>query len=430
MDRQSDGERMQQGHSGAENPHIRRQRAPLRLAQAAGLAIALGSTPALQAQALAAGPAPVPAATPDGWQACTGLRDAPEARLACFDQWAGQQPAGTGPAATATAAPPAPLWQAAGDTAGDTAAHATRSAAAPAPVPVEIRLSSEDGCRGRQHSELSRFWELEAASTCDTFGIRGYRPISLSVIGSTSVNTQPTSANPLNNATSAQPYETTETRIQLSVRTKIAQGLLTQGQPTARDSLWFGYTQQSYWQLFNGGLSRPFRVTDHEPEFIYVYPTDARLPGGWRLRYSGLGVVHQSNGQALPLSRSWNRVYLMSGMEHGNDLRVQARVWARLPENRADDDNPEISNTIGRAELAGFWNVNRDNTLALTLRHSLRATANGSVRLEWLSTLGSSARAASGLRFHTQLFSGYGDSLLDYNRRRTVLSIGLSLVDF
>ena len=30
----------------------------------------------------------------------------------------------------------------------------------------------------------------------------------------------------------------------------------------------------------------------------------------------------------------------------------------------------------------------------------------------------------------TQLFNGYGDSLLDYNRRRTVLSIGLSLVDF
>ncbi len=36
----------------------------------------------------------------------------------------------------------------------------------------------------------------------------------------------------------------------------------------------------------------------------------------------------------------------------------------------------------------------------------------------------------NGLRLHTQLFTGYGDSLLDYNRRRTVLSIGLSLVDW
>jgi phospholipase A1/A2 len=28
------------------------------------------------------------------------------------------------------------------------------------------------------------------------------------------------------------------------------------------------------------------------------------------------------------------------------------------------------------------------------------------------------------------LFNGYGDSLVDYNRWRTVLSIGLSLVDW
>jgi phospholipase A1 len=68
----------------------------------------------------------------------------------------------------------------------------------------------------------------------------------------------------------------------------------------------------------------------------------------------------------------------------------------------------------------------------LTLRHSLRADANGSIKLEWLKKLGDSGFAGrnSGLRFHTQLFSGYGDSLVDYNRQRTVLSVGLSLVDW
>ena len=39
-------------------------------------------------------------------------------------------------------------------------------------------------------------------------------------------------------------------------------------------------------------------------------------------------------------------------------------------------------------------------------------------------------RARPHLRLHTQLFSGYGDSLSDYNFRRTVLSVGLSLLDF
>jgi phospholipase A1 len=342
------------------------------------------------------------------WQACAALSGDATARLACFDRWARQQSA-------ASASAPA--------------------MATPSPPPaVDIRLSDEQGCRDTRHTDLARFWELEATSTCDPFTIRGYRPISLSLITSDSVNTLPTSGNPLNNATQALPYRNTETRIQLSVRTKLAQGLLTQGDPVRRDSLWFGYSQQSYWQLFNGGLSRPFRTTDHEPEIVYVYPTDVPLPGGWRLRYSGIGAVHQSNGQSLPYSRSWNRAYLMTGMERGKDWRVQARAWARIPEKRTNDDNPEISNTIGRAELATYWHpAGGQDTVGFVWRHSLRSQAKGSLRLEWMRPLGESTRlfdSAGGLRLHTQLFSGYGDSLIDYNRRRTVFSVGLSLVDF
>lgn len=281
-------------------------------------------------------------------------------------------------------------------------------------------------CKNQQFSEFSRFWELEAGSDCGVFGIRGYRPISLSWIGANSVNTQPSDAAPI------QPYNNNETRIQLSVRTKLAQGLLTQDQPLLRDSLWFGYTQQSYWQLFNSDLSRPFRTTDHEPELTYIYPTDAKLPGGWRLRYSGISLAHQSNGQSLPYSRSWNRTILMAGIEQGREFQVQGRLWRRLSENASDDDNPGIEDYIGRAEIAGLWNVDQVNTLGVTWRHSLRADANGSIRLEWLRAIGTgeATGSRSDLRFHTQLFSGFGDSLIDYNRRRTVLSIGLSLVDW
>lgn len=189
----------------------------------------------------------------------------------------------------------------------------TQAAASPTSIPAAI------DCKSHQHTILSRFWELESASDCGTLGIRGYHPTSLSLIGPDGANTQPASSAPGHTSLAPIAYSPTETRIQLSVRTKIAQGLLTQGHPNrnARDSLWFGYTQQSYWQLFNSDLSRPFRTTDHEPEITHIYPTDAALPGGWRLRYSGLSLVHQSNGQSPPLSRSWNRTALMAGMEQG-----------------------------------------------------------------------------------------------------------------
>jgi phospholipase A1/A2 len=103
-------------------------------------------------------------------------------------------------------------------------------------------------------------------------------------------------------------------------------------------------------------------------------------------------------------------------------------VWQRWKESAEDDDNPDIANYIGRAEVAGRWNYDRDNTLGVTVRNNLRDSGKGSIRLEWLKAIGDPV--TSNLRFHTQLFYGYGDTLIDYNRKRTVLSIGLSLVDF
>ncbi|MDB5943423.1 MAG: Phospholipase [Ramlibacter sp.] len=356
-----------------------------------------------------------PAAGDPGWQSCKSISDA-AGRLACFDAWAQGQ--------AAPRAAPAP----ASASASASAAEAARTSPPATGVPLRATALTQ-GCHDRGYSELSRFWELEQATDCGSFDIRGYRPISLSVVAANNINNEPTSGNPANSALTAQTYRSTETRLQLSVRTKLAKNLLTRADQAASDSLWFGYTQQSYWQLFNRGISRPFRSTDHEPEMVYVYPTDAGLPGGWRLRYSGVGLVHQSNGQALPLSRSWNRAYLMAGMEHGNDFRLQARLWKRV--DGGSDDNPGISDYIGRGELVASWSPSRQSVLSATVRHPLTSSGRGSLRLEWLRAIGTDAQGApAGLRLHTQLFTGYGDSLLDYNYRRTVLSVGLSLVEW
>jgi phospholipase A1/A2 len=298
----------------------------------AGAALAQSSAPA----------APGRAAGPDAaLRRCTALADDDQARLACFDAWAAEQ-------AQATPAGAQP-WQAPAASASANAGGGPSSSALPPPVDATlpatriIDVAHTEGCRDPQYSDLSRFWELETGTDCGTFSFRSYRPITVSVVASSNVNRQPTSDADGNSATDSTPYRRTENRIQLSVRTKIAQGMLTQGHPTLKDSLWFGYTQQSYWQLFTPEISRPFRATDHEPELMYVYPTTAQLPWGWRWRYSGIGLVHQSNGQSKPLSRSWNRAYLMTGIELDNRFSVNARLWKRVPESAGSDDNPGIS---------------------------------------------------------------------------------------
>ena len=268
-----------------------------------------------------------------------------------------------------------------------------------------------------------------AASASSAFGLRAFHPTTASIAAGDHINRQPSSPNPANSAAAPIDYGKREMRLALSVRTKLASGLFTPADGTLRDSLWAAYTQQSYWQVFNGGLSRPFRNTDHMPELIYVYPTTLKLPGGWLWRYSGLGLAHQSNGQSDPLSRSWNRAYLMAGFEHGNRLNLQLRLWKRLPEDHAKDNNPDLVRHLGRGDVTLGWNVDAKNTLRATYTGSFRR--HGSTRLEWTRSLGDGwGNSFSGLRLYTALFHGHGDSLLDYNFRRTVFSIGLSLVDF
>ncbi|EYC52751.1 hypothetical protein AZ34_01985 [Hylemonella gracilis str. Niagara R] len=337
-------------------------------------------------------------------------------------------------AQTTTPAPVGDVGPLQQETQGDDAATAATTEP-PAPPPSATR-----NCRGNW-SSYARYWELDADTDCGNFNIRGYKPISLSWVHGNRVNTAPQSDNDTRDvaAADAQAYERNEMRIQLSVRSKLATGLLFWEPGGPRDSLWFGYTQQSYWQLFNAELSRPFRATDHEPELIYIAPTPMHLFWGWHWSYTGLAINHQSNGQTLPQSRSWNRAILMTGVEKDNRYSLGLRLWQRLGDGDSDsssdinaqDDNPGIEDSYGRAELMTAWHPNPGHNLVLTLRHNLRPDTerNGltSWRMEWLRSLD---RQAPGLRLHVQIFSGYGDSLIDYNYRRTTFSIGLSLVDF
>jgi phospholipase A1 len=361
------------------------------------------------AAAHAAGPAG--AAEPaDGWQACRSMAEG-SARLACFDGWAQQQQ----PQPQPQPQPGSPL-----------PAVATTSGSGPVP-----RRASADGCQNDAYSPLSRFWELQPQTDCGTFELRGYRPMSLDVVASNTVNQQPTSPAPGRTALTPEDYRSTEARIQLSARVKVMKDIFTGGDPSQSDSLWVGYTQQSYWQVFSGGISRPFRTTDYQPEAMYVHPLDVGLIGGLRLRYGGVGLSHQSNGRELPLSRSWNRAYLMGGLELGDRFSLEGKIWKRVDAS-ADDDNPDIVDFIGRGELTATWHADAKNSYSGTVRSALGSHSNGSVRLEYFRALGKGNRAGglNDLRLHLQAFSGYGDSLLDYNRRRSVFSIGMALVDW
>lgn len=137
------------------------------------------------------------------------------------------------------------------------------------------------------------------------------------------------------------------------------------------------------------------------------------------------GIAHQSNGLSDPLSRSWNRIYLGAGLERG-DFSLLIKANHRLPEP-GNDDNPDLTDYIKHGEMTMAW-LPGSSTFSLTWRTDLVSTDRGSLQLDWTHPV--FADEPAGLRWYAQLFSGYGETLLDYNYRQTSLGLGVSLFQF
>lgn len=210
----------------------------------------------------------------------------------------------------------------------------------------------------------------------------------------------------------APALDRNETKFQISLKVPLALNLF-----EGRADLIAGYTNRSFWQVFNKDVSSPFRETNHEPEVWMRWRSDLSLLGG-RVRVISLGFNHQSNGQAGPLSRSWNRVFLESLYERG-PFALNARVWQRLSENAAKDDNPDIVDFMGRFELTGIYRLGESEFSAM-LRRNPR-TRKGAYQLDWSYPL------YKNLRGYVQWFDGYGESLIDYNHRTRSLGLGVQL---
>jgi phospholipase A1 len=211
-----------------------------------------------------------------------------------------------------------------------------------------------------------------------------------------------------------QPWET---KFQISLKVPLARGLF-----NGQGDLYAAYTNRSFWQQFNKAGSSPFRESDHEPEMWLSFRNDTTL-FGIHNRVIRTGIVHQSNGQAGTLSRSWNRVYADFIFEKGNWF-FSAKPWWRIPENSDDDNNPDIDDYLGNFEFSGLYKMGNQN-LDFMIRDNLSTSDNhGAFQLNW------SFPVSKNVRGYVQWFNGYGESLIDYNAYSNSIGFGVQLTDW
>lgn len=265
---------------------------------------------------------------------------------------------------------------------------------------------------------LSQSWELDHDDKDGTFKLNSYKPFYiLPVYWSNNLNENPQSVGAEPAFNEPIDLQSTEVKFQISFKTKILQSFL-----FGKGDLWVGYTQVAHWQVYNKKLSRPFRELNYEPELIANFPLNFKL-FGFKAKMAGVGFNHQSNGKADPISRSWNRVMFHFAMERDN-FQVYLKPWIRIDSGSEDDDNPEIQDYLGRAEANVIYKKN-GHSLNLLMRNSLSFKDNhGSIQFNYMYPI------KNNLRAHLQMFSGYGENLLDYNHYQTTIGLGLSFVEW
>ena len=184
------------------------------------------------------------------------------------------------------------------------------------------------------------------------------------------------------------------------------------------ETISIAYTQKSFWQTASS--SAPFRETNYEPEIFMQIPNDGKY-----LKLYKTAFLHSSNGKGGDDSRSLNRAYLQTFFQF-NNLFVSPKIWYKIPKKSKDDDMKDFYKYYGYGDISFLYAYGKQ-TFELLLRDNLRLNSSnkGAVEFNYTFPLPDfiSSKNSYGI---FQVFHGYGQSLIDYDREVTNIGIGVT----
>jgi phospholipase A1 len=180
------------------------------------------------------------------------------------------------------------------------------------------------------------------------------------------------------------------------------------------DDLYLSYSQTSLWDL--NDLSKPFKDSSYRPRLFYSDFDLARFFDGQLRVGVEAGFGHESNGKEGEDSRSFNMLYVRPTLTLGDPAGLRLFAAPLIHNYISEDENPDIAAyrgyvdwVLGVGSKGGldFWTTLRKGTrssygsVELNLSYPLAKLSGGDLT-GWLLL---------------QYFNGYGESLLDYNRK-------------
>lgn len=216
-------------------------------------------------------------------------------------------------------------------------------------------------------------------------------------------------------------YSNFEVELQVSLMMNVGNDLF-----GLNEKYYLSYTQHSFWQLYIE--SSPFRETNYNPEAFVIFPIHHKH-SFVNVRSLKFAFAHKSNGQPDTskvvfdtntslgnLSKSVNYLYTTLRLQR-KSLIVDLKAWYRIPEDPATDDNPDLMTYTGYTSAKGTYFYGK-NMFTLMGRLNF-SSGKGAIEATY-------SHPFMYNYIYAKIFSGYTESLIDYNKYITKISLGFS----
>lgn len=209
--------------------------------------------------------------------------------------------------------------------------------------------------------------------------------------------------------TNGHEAQKVETEFQLSIKFDYTANLL-----GLNEIYSIAYTQLAFWQLYSE--SAYFRETNYNPELSVKIPT-SELSDAKFVKAVKLSLEHESNGRGGVDERSWNSINSSFYFQY-KAIFSELKLWYRLPDNY--DYNPNLIDYIGHGHLK-FILPYKKHLFEILFRHNLSDA--GAIEANYSYPI----FGRKDLFLYIKAFSGYGESLIDYDNYINKINIGFSI---
>ena len=219
-------------------------------------------------------------------------------------------------------------------------------------------------------------------------------------------------------------YKNIEAELQVSLKLGVGSNLF-----GLNEKYYLSYSHKAFWQIYTE--SSPFRETNYNPEAFVVFPVFDKT-SMFQLRSLKFAIAHNSNGQPEShnealytyhyedpqnMSRSLNYIYAEATLQH-DTLVTGFKIQARLPEAKETDDNPNIMEYMGFTEVKLTYFLHK-HVFTMVARGNIMK-GQGALETTYSYPL------LNDTYVYAKIFTGYGESLIDYDNYITKFAIGFS----